>query len=56
MEGLARRALGALVLLLGIALGARVIYSLFIPLLPLLICGVALLVVYHVATRFWRRL
>lgn len=56
MKGWTKRAAGALLLLLGIAAGARVIYSLLRPLLPLLICALALIVVYSVLLGFWRRL
>ncbi len=51
-----KRATGALLLLLGIAVGARVIYSLLAPLLPLLISGFALVIVYAVTLGLWRRL
>jgi hypothetical protein len=56
MKGGMKRATGALLLLLGIAIGARVIYALFLPLLPLLICGLLLLGIYRLALGFWNRL
>lgn len=56
MKGWMKRATGALFLLLGIAAGARLIFALLMPLLPLLIWALALIVVYAVALGFWRRL
>jgi len=56
MKGWMKRATGALLLLLGIAVGARLIYNLLLPLLPLLICTIALIAIYAVLLGFWRRL
>jgi len=50
-DGWAKRGLSALVLLLLIAIGARVIYGLLAPLLPVLGAVVALLVVYSLLFR-----
>jgi hypothetical protein len=50
-EGWMKRGLSALVLLLIIAIGARVIYGLLAPLLPLLGAVVVLAVVYMVVFR-----
>jgi uncharacterized protein (DUF2062 family) len=50
-----KRGLSALVLLLVIAIGARVIYGLLAPLLPFLGSIVVLAVVYTVIFRGWRR-
>lgn len=54
-DGWAKRGLSALVLLLIIAIGARVIYGLLAPLLPFLGAVVVLAVVYMVIFRGWRR-
>lgn len=56
MKGLVKQATGALFLLIGIAAGARVMYALLVPLLPILLCAAALIIVYVVALRFWDRL
>lgn len=54
-DGWMKRGLSALVLLLVIAIGARVIYGLLAPLLPFLGAVVVLAVVYIVIFRGWRR-
>jgi hypothetical protein len=54
-DGWMKRGLSALVLLLVIAIGARVIYGLLAPLLPFLGAVVVLAVVYMVIFRGWRR-
>ncbi len=51
-----KHAAGALALLMGIAVGAHMIYSLLAPLLPLLISGAVLVIVYATASGLWRRL
>jgi hypothetical protein len=56
MKGLLKQATGALVLLLAIAIGARVIFNLLVPTLPIIIGILALIVVYQVAFGFWHRL
>jgi membrane protein YdbS with pleckstrin-like domain len=50
-----RRALEALALLLAIAIGAHLVWSLLGPLLPFLGAVVVLAVVYTVIFRGWRR-
>lgn len=54
-DGWMKRGMSALVLLLIIAIGARVIYGLLAPLLPFLGAIVVLIVVYAVIFRGWRR-
>lgn len=54
-DGWMKRGMSALVLLLIIAIGARVIYGLLAPLLPFLGAVVVLAVVYMVIFRGWRR-
>lgn len=54
MKGWLKRATSALVLLVGIALSARLIYGLLLPLLPLLICALVLIGIYAVVFGFWR--
>jgi uncharacterized protein (DUF2062 family) len=54
-EGWMKRGWSALILLLIIAIGARVIYGLLAPLLPFLGAVVVLAVVYMVVFRGWRR-
>jgi hypothetical protein len=56
MKGWTKRATGALFLLLGIAVGARIVFSLLVPVLPWLIWAVVLIGVYYLALGFWRRL
>jgi len=56
MKGWMKRTTGALFLLLAIAYGARIIYALLVPLLPLLICALVLIFIYAVALGFVRRL
>jgi hypothetical protein len=46
----------ALLLLLGIAIGARVIFNLLLPTLPIIIGILALLAIYKVALGLWHRL
>lgn len=45
-DGLTKRILSALLLLVGIAVGARVVYGLLVPLLPGVIAIVALSAIY----------
>lgn len=54
-DGWMKRGMSSLVLLLIIAIGARVIYGLLAPLLPFLGAVVVLAVVYMVIFRGWRR-
>jgi hypothetical protein len=54
-EGWMKRGTSALVLLLTIAIGARVIYGLLAPLLPFLGAIVVLGVVYLLVLRGWRQ-
>jgi hypothetical protein len=54
-EGWMKRGMSALVLLLVIAIGARVIYGLLAPLLPFLGAIVVLFVVYLLIFPGWRR-
>lgn len=54
-EGWTKRGFSALLLLLVIAIGARVIYGLLAPLLPFLGVIVVLMVMYIVMFRGWRR-
>ena len=51
----AKRGLAALVLLIGIAIGARVIYNLLVPLMPFLGAIVVLAVVYLIMFRGFGR-
>lgn len=53
-NGWIKQAVSGLVLLLVIAIGARVIYELLAPLLPLLGATVVLVAVYVVLFRGWR--
>jgi hypothetical protein len=54
-DGWAKRGISALVCLLLIAIGARVIYGLLAPLLPFLGSVIVLAVVYMLLFRGWRR-
>jgi len=56
MKAWTRNVAGALFLLLGIALGARLIFAVLVPLLPLIIYGLFLAGVLAVALGFWRHL
>lgn len=56
MKGWMKRTTGALLLLLGVAAGSRLIYALLVPELPLLVYGLLLLGVYAIALGFVRRL
>jgi hypothetical protein len=56
VKGITKRISGALFLLLAVAVGARIVYALLLPLLPLLVFGVVLVLVYAVALGFLRRL
>ena len=50
-----RRVIGAVLLLVGIAVGARVVYGLLVPLVPAAFAVAALAVVYLVVFQRWRR-
>ncbi len=56
MKGITKHISGALFLLLAVAVGARIVYALLMPLLPLLIVALVLVLVYAVALGFLRRL
>lgn len=56
MKGIVKRAASALFLLLGIATGARVMYALLSPVVPLLVWVAVLIIIYYVALGFWQRL
>lgn len=49
------RVAGSLLLLAGIAIGARLIWEVLSPLLPVLLLGVGLVVVWAVVLRSFRR-
>ena len=55
MKAWTKRVSGALLLLLGIALGARLIFALLVPVLPLLVVGVVMSVVYGLVFGRYRR-
>jgi hypothetical protein len=56
VKSLMKRATGALFLLLGIAVGARVILALLAPVLPLVLSAAVLVIVYAITLGLWRRL
>jgi hypothetical protein len=56
MKGWLKRTSAAITLLLGVAVGARVVYALLVPLVPVLIFALVLILVCAVALGFVRRL
>jgi hypothetical protein len=56
VKGWMKRTAGALLLLLAVAAGARVIFALLMPLLSLLVYGLLLIGIYALVLGFFRRL